>query len=104
MWTTSFRPGSGQSFTTEWLYTHDRADHITVDVSISGPDLFGYVLLCAVYSAVHTQGQAVPCVVDILNHPVKITCAVPDNVQDRAKHLAFESLDVIYFESTGCEK
>ena len=52
----------------------------------------------------HAQGQAVAGAVDIRHHLFKITGAVPDNMQDRAKHLGIESLDGIYFKSTGWEK
>ena len=81
--------------------SHHGADHIAVDVPISGPDLPGYIFLGAVYSTVHAQGQAVAGAVDIRHHLFKITGAVPDNMQDRAKHLGIESLDGIYFKSTS---
>ncbi len=80
MWTSSFRSGSGKPFTAKRLNTDNRADHVPVDVAISGQNAFRNVLLGAVNTAVNTYCKTITGSIDFIDDPVQVPGTVPDYV------------------------
>ena len=92
---TRFRAGAGQAFATEWLHADYSANHVAVHIQVA--DLGGVDHLSDgfVDTRVHTEGQAVTAVVDLLQQLAQISTLVAHYVQYRAEDLTLHLVEAV---------
>src|SRR3990167_4614646 len=95
---TGFRAGAGQAFAAERLHADYSANHVAVHIQVadlSGVDHLGDGF---VDTRVHTEGQAVATVVDLLQQLAQISTLVAHYVQYRAEDLALHLVEAVQLD------
>src|SRR5205085_3003937 len=98
------RPGAAEPFAAKGLDANDRADRRAVDIAVADAEPPEDMAHGIVDPAVDAEGQGVAGRGDLVAYRVQPIGAPPDDMQDRAEHLALESARRVDLESARREK
>src|SRR3990167_2676157 len=95
---TCFRAGAGQAFATERLHADYSANHVAVHIQVADLGGIDHLGDGFVDTRVHTEGQTVTAVVDLLQQLAQISTLVAHYVQYRAEDLALHLVEAVQLD------